>query len=109
MAVPPPQPSRAVLPIHNEAASISSLAKTMLTSLDRASIESRVHTASLVLLLSTLLSKLDRGAPPAHVDVATRSIKELVSAVETGQRESRARDAQERDKFHEATRVASED
>lgn len=97
--MPPPLPHQLV-PVHNQTASIASLAKTMLMSVDRKQVETTVQTESLVLILSTFLTLASRGADQQHVEPITRSMKELVSAVETAQRERQAREASERDKFH---------
>jgi hypothetical protein len=53
---------------HNEQASVVALARTMLQSIDRAQVESRVATASLELVLQTVIAL---GSASKQVDLRT--------------------------------------
>lgn len=61
---------------HNEQASIVALARTMLQSVDRSQVESRVATASLQLILQTVIAL---GSRSGQVDVRQNVHEQQVS------------------------------
>ena len=65
--------------IHDQTASIISLARTVLSGVDQKQAETKVNTASLTLLLETLIYL---GAPAAPVAAtAARTVAEQMSAL----------------------------
>ena len=70
--------------IHNQTASVLSLARNVLSGVDPKQIETRVNTASLTLLLETLIAL---GAPDAPVaDGAARTVAGHMAALNVGAR-----------------------
>ena len=68
--------------IHDQTASILSLARNVLSGVDPGQLETRVNTASLKLLLETLIAL----GTPAHVvsDSAPRTVAEHMAALNAG-------------------------
>ena len=71
--------------IHNQHASVASLASTWLQSIDRSKIETSVPTATLELWLTTLVELVNPGSHPAS-DSAYRTVLGAVTAVEQAER-----------------------
>ena len=71
--------------IHNQTASVASLASTWLHSLDRSKVETSVPTATLELWLKTLIELASPGAVGV-ADGASRVVLGAVTAVEQAER-----------------------
>jgi hypothetical protein len=69
-------------PVHDQTASVVSLAKTMRMSLDRRKVETSVRTESLILVLETFLALAQPGSHQKIADSATRSVSDLVRQIE---------------------------
>ena len=75
--------SLAPLPVHNLNGSLASLARTVLSSVDRRRLETPVQTESLVLLLTKFI---ELAEPKQSEDVGTKadkSVRQLLAQVET--------------------------
>jgi len=73
----------ALVPLHNEAASLANLARTVLSSVDRRRLETPVQTETLVLLLNRLIDLLEPRQAGELAQVADKSVRQLVASVET--------------------------
>ena len=62
------------MPVHNEAASVASLAKTILMGLDKSRMETSVNTASLELLCNTICDLVLAPGYQAVEDGARRTV-----------------------------------
>ena len=72
------------MPIHNQVASTVALAKSWLLTLDRASIETKIPTATLELMLQSIV---DMGTPAhdqAVSDAASRTVMGRMAQPERG-------------------------
>lgn len=74
------------MPIHNVNASMCNLAKGWLTSLDEASIETKIPTATLKLLLETLISLTTPDAAFKVEESGMRSIMGAMAAINEAER-----------------------
>ena len=72
-----------MLPVHDEVASVVSLARTVLSGVDRRRFTTEVQTESLILLLNTLVALATPSVHQKVDDAAGRTIKQLVASVET--------------------------
>jgi hypothetical protein len=75
------------LPIHNNEASVASLARTILASVDRSKITTSVQTEALLLILNTFLNRFQPLDHEKVQETSERNVKELVAKIETAQRE----------------------
>lgn len=73
----------ALVPLHNEAASLANLARTVLSSVNRRQLETPVQTETLVLLLNRLIDLLEPKQSGELAQVADRSVRQLVASVDT--------------------------
>lgn len=69
--------------IHNEDASLVSLARTVLSGVDRRRLETAVQTGTLVLLIEKLIEVLEPKQAVATQETSKRSVRELIAAAET--------------------------
>jgi hypothetical protein len=77
----------ALLPVHNENASVANLARTVLSCVDPARETTSVRTASLVLLLRTLIEMADPRPSQELAQVADKSVRQFIAQVNTAERD----------------------
>ena len=75
------------LPVHNTTASITNLARSVLTAVDARSEKTQVQTATLVLLLNALVDMAEPRVVAQARETQERSVRQLVAQVETAVKE----------------------
>jgi len=73
----------ALVPLHNESASLANLARTVLSGVTRSQLTTPVQTETLVLLLNRLIDLLEPRQAGELAQVADKSVRQLVASVET--------------------------
>jgi hypothetical protein len=69
-------------PVHDQEASIVSLAKTLRMSIDPNKDETKVRTASLLLLLDNFIAKFEPHSHQKIAEISSRNVKEMVRHIE---------------------------